>query len=103
MQEMQETRVQSLGREDPLEKGKAAQSSIIAWRITWTEGRWQATVHGVAESDTTERLTLSLFYLTLNKEIEGAINSQAKLSVCVMRGGGGRGWAAWDAPRTRLG
>ena len=33
---MQETRVQSLGWEDPLEKGKATHSSILAWRIPWT-------------------------------------------------------------------
>ena len=33
---MQETWVQSLGWEDPLEKGKATQSSILAWRIPWT-------------------------------------------------------------------
>ena len=32
---MQETRVQSLGREDPLEKGKAIPSSILAWRVPW--------------------------------------------------------------------
>ena len=32
---MQETRVQSLGREDPLEKGMAMHSSILAWRIPW--------------------------------------------------------------------
>ena len=34
---VQETRVQSLGWEDPLEKGMAAHSSIHAWRIPWTE------------------------------------------------------------------
>ena len=34
---MQETRVRSLGREDPLEKEMAAHSSILAWRILWTE------------------------------------------------------------------
>ena len=34
---MQETRVQSLGREDPLAKGMATHSSILAWRIPWTE------------------------------------------------------------------
>ena len=34
---MQETRVQSLGRKDPLEKGMATHSSILAWRIPWTE------------------------------------------------------------------
>ena len=34
---MQETQVQSLGWEDPLEKGMATHSSILAWRIPWTE------------------------------------------------------------------
>ena len=34
---MQKTWVQSLGREDPLEKGMATHSSILAWRIPWTE------------------------------------------------------------------
>ena len=41
---MQETWVRSLGWEDPLEKGKATHSSILAWRIPWT------VVHGVAKS-----------------------------------------------------
>ena len=40
---MRETLVQFLGQEDPLEKGKATPSSILAWRIPWT-------VHGVAKS-----------------------------------------------------
>ena len=49
---MWETWVQSLGWEDPLEKGKAAHSSILAWRIPWT------TVHGGhKELDTTEQLS----------------------------------------------
>ena len=41
---MQETRVQSLGREDPPEKEMATHSSILAWRIPWTEepGRLQS-------------------------------------------------------------
>ena len=52
---MRETWVQSLGWEDPLEKEKATHSSILAWRIPWTK------IHGVAESDTTEQLSLSLF------------------------------------------
>ena len=34
---MQETRVQSLGQEDPLEKEMAINSNILAWRIPWTE------------------------------------------------------------------
>ena len=37
MQEMQDTQVQSLGREDPLEKEMATQPSTLAWRIPWTE------------------------------------------------------------------
>ena len=45
MQEMQETQVQSLGREDSLQEGIAVHSSILAWRIPWTEepGRVQST------------------------------------------------------------
>ena len=43
---MWETRVQSLGQEDPLEKGMATHSTILAWRIPWTE----ATISGVRKS-----------------------------------------------------
>ena len=41
---MQETGVQSLGQEDPLEKEMATHSSILAWKISWTEepGRLQS-------------------------------------------------------------
>ena len=42
---MRETWVRSLGWEDPLEKGKATHSSILAWRIPWT-------VHGVPKNQT---------------------------------------------------
>ena len=62
---MQEMRVRSLGREDPLEEEMATHSCILAWRIPWTEGcsPWRATVHGVARRwDTTECLTLSLLW-----------------------------------------
>ena len=43
---MQETQVQSLGWEDPLEKGMATHCSILAWKIPWTEdpGGLQSTV-----------------------------------------------------------
>ena len=37
VQETQETRVQSLGREDPLEESTVTHSGILAWRIPWTE------------------------------------------------------------------
>ena len=40
------SRVQSLGQEDPLEKGMATHSSILAWRIPTDRGAWRATVHG---------------------------------------------------------
>ena len=45
MQENQETRTQSLGWEDPLEKEMATHSSMLAWKIPWTEehGRLQST------------------------------------------------------------
>ena len=46
--------VQSLGQEDPLEEGMATHSSILAWRVPWTEeiGGLQSTGH--KEPDTTE-------------------------------------------------
>ena len=47
---MQETWVQSLGREDPLEKGMAPHSSMLAWRIPIDRGAWWAPADGVAKS-----------------------------------------------------
>ena len=60
MPAMQETQVQSLGQEDSLEKGMATHSSILAWKIPWTEepGRLHSQ-WGRKELDTTEQLTLS--------------------------------------------
>ena len=49
---VQETWVRSLGWEDPLEVGMSTRSSILAWRIFMDRGAWQATVHGVAKSQT---------------------------------------------------
>ena len=49
---MQETWVQSLGWEDPLEEGTATHSSILAWRIPMDREAWRATVQGVAKGRT---------------------------------------------------
>ena len=49
---MPETWIQSLGWEDPLEKGIATHSSILAWRIPMGLGAWWATVYGAAKSQT---------------------------------------------------
>ena len=56
---MQETQVRSLGREDPLERGTATHSSILAWRISWTEEPGGLQSMGHKESDTTKWLTLT--------------------------------------------
>ena len=45
-----ETWVWSLGWENPLEKGTATHSSVLAWKIPMDRGAWQATTHGVAKS-----------------------------------------------------
>ena len=53
---MQDSQVRSLGWEDSLEKGMAAHSSILAWRIPWTEE--PGGLCGIAESDMTEQLSM---------------------------------------------
>ena len=52
VQEMQGMWVQSLGQEDLLEKEMATHSSIIAWKIPWTEEPGRLQVHGVSKSQT---------------------------------------------------
>ena len=47
-----EMQFRSLGREDPVEKEMTSHSSILAWAIPMDGGVWQATVHGVAKSQT---------------------------------------------------
>ena len=49
--------IPSLGLEDPLEEGMATHSSNSCLEIPMDREAWQATVHGVSESDTTEQLT----------------------------------------------
>ena len=60
---IQETLVQSLGQEDPLEKGMATHSSILAWRIPWTQETARL-VHGVTKS----QIQLSNFHFTFITE-----------------------------------
>ena len=59
---MQETWVQSLGWEGPLANGMATHSSILAWRILWTEEPGGLQSMGSERVDMTERLTLSFNY-----------------------------------------
>ena len=59
---MQETLVQSLGREDPLEKGKATYSSILAWRIPWTRSLEGYGPSGREESDTAKHSTEAAYH-----------------------------------------
>ena len=54
---MQETQVRSLGREDPLEKEMATHSSILTWKISWTEKSGRLQSMGRKKSDTTEQLS----------------------------------------------
>ena len=53
---LQETRVQALGWEDPLEKEMAIHSSTVAWKIPWTEEPGRLQSMGSQKSDMTERL-----------------------------------------------
>ena len=87
---MQETGVQALGQEDPWEKGMATHSSILAWKIPWTEepGRlyspWDC-----KELDKTERLTekamathsSTLAWKIPRTEEPGGLQSMASLRV----------------------
>ena len=62
----QETWLQSLGREDPLGKEMATHSSILAWKISWTEDLVGYSPWGRKESDATEQLSFFLSFLEFN-------------------------------------
>ena len=66
---MQETRVQSLGWEDPLEKEMATHSSILASRVHGQRSLVGYSPWGHKKSDMTERLTLSLLSYTLHSPL----------------------------------
>ena len=61
---MQETQVSSLGQKDPLEKGMATHSSILAWRIPWTEEPDVITGHAVSQLYTCLNFYFFLEYLS---------------------------------------
>ena len=61
---VQGAQVQFLGQEDPLEKGMATHSSILAWEIPWTEEPSWYSPWGYKQSDMTEHLS---FHFTSNK------------------------------------
>ena len=61
MKEMQETQVQSLGREEPLEEEMASHSSVLAWEIAWTEEPDRYSPWARKELDTTERSCQALY------------------------------------------
>ena len=61
---MWETQVGSLGQEDPLQEGVAAHSSIVAWRIPWTEEAVKLQSMGLQRVDITERL-YAFFFVSL--------------------------------------
>ena len=54
-----------VGQEDPLEKGTTTYSDILAWRIPMDGGVWWATVHGVAEWDTTEATSQAYMHILI--------------------------------------
>ena len=77
MQEPLETRVRSLGREDPLEESMATHSSILAWRIPWTEESGGLQSNGLKEHGHTHYA-----------ERAGVLGmSIPELSVCMTAGG----------------
>ena len=72
---VQETRVRSLGWEDPLEKEMAAQFSILAWKIPWTAEAGSYLPWGRKESDTTEQLHFHFpFFSHLNNLMNSSLN-----------------------------
>ena len=82
---IRETQLPSLGGEHPLEKGMATQSSILAWRIPWTEEPGRYSSEDCKESDTTERLH---FHFSLSCSGEGNSNPLQCSSLEKPRDGG---------------
>ena len=82
---MQETQVWFLDRVDPLEREMATHSSILVWRIPWTEepGGLQST--GSQESDMTEHLTMRVPYTFVHSSVDGHLSCFHILAIIKMR------------------
>ena len=78
---MQETWVPSLGQEDLLEKEKATHSSLLTWRLPWTEESGGLESTGSQSQDRFKRLTFTFFTFTASHRMEAGI----------LRGGGDGG------------
>ena len=74
---MQETGVQSLGQEDPLEKGRATHSSIFAWRIHGQRNLAGSSPWGHQELDTAESLTLTHLYNSRSISFETQLQTRS--------------------------
>ena len=79
---MQEAWVSSLGREDPLEKEMTTHSSILAWRIPWTEEPGGLHV-GCKELDMMEQLTLALHFHSVYRLRSLRVCEQCLYDFCV--------------------
>ena len=87
---MQETRVRSLGWEDPLKKEMAAHSSILAWRIPWAEEPGGLQLMGVAKSRTQLKQLSMHTHLQGRQGSRGCIPGSPGESGLVSRGGQGQ-------------
>ena len=96
MQETQEMQVRFLSWEDPLEEGTATHSSMLAWRILWTEEPGRVQSRGSQESDMTEGLSTPTHVWKLQQNdtykviYKTEINSQTqKTNLWLPKGKGG--------------
>ena len=76
---MQEMRFQSLGQEDPLKKGLATHSRILAWRIPMDRGAWPATVHKATQNWTWLKQLSTQHTCTHGEKWKGTENVYQKL------------------------
>ena len=83
---MRETRVRSLGWEDPLEKEMATHSSILAWKNPTDGGAWRAKGHGVAKSRTRLSGFTSLGQTLVDTSRAGALRWEAGLTALNVNG-----------------